>query len=93
LVDGKKMDRKSEEIRRRIRICMAAYAYEVQATSIISDTEFDNECKKVDVSISTGNDKMDAWFREEFDPCTGQWIHSHPDLDKLERLYETHYKP
>lgn len=86
------MDRTSEEIKRRIKLCIAAYAYEIENDSIMPDTTFDEECKKVDVTITTGNDKMDKWFKEEFDPCTGQWIHNHPEINKLEELYTRYYK-
>lgn len=86
------MDKKSEEIKRRIKLCVAAYAYEVKNDSIMPDATFDEECKKVDVTITTGNEKMDKWFKDEFDPCTGQWIHNHPEKGKLEELYEKYYK-
>tara|TARA_Y100000389_G_scaffold204607_1_gene258311 strand:- start:1893 stop:2153 length:261 start_codon:yes stop_codon:yes gene_type:complete len=86
------MDRKSEEIKRRIKLCIAAYAYEVKNDSIMPDSTFDEECKKVDVTITTGNDKMDKWFKDEFDPCTGQWIHSHPEKNRLEELYQKYYR-
>ena len=86
------MDRKSEEIKRRIKLCIAAYAYEVKNDSIMPDATFDEECKKVDVTITTGNDKMDKWFKDEFDPCTGQWIHSHPEKNRLEELYQKYYR-
>ena len=81
------MDRTSEEIKRRIKLCIAAYAYEIKNDSIMPDTTFDEECKKVDVTITTGNDKMDKWFKEEFDPCTGKWIHNHPEINKQKKLY------
>ena len=34
----------NEEIRRRIRLSVAAYAYEVHNDSVMSDGEFDKEC-------------------------------------------------
>ena len=85
------MDRKSEENKSRSKLCIAAYAYEIKNDSIMPDITFDEECKKVDVTITTGNDKMDKWFRDEFDPCTGQWIHSHPEKNRLEELYQKYY--
>ena len=69
-----KMNKISEEIKRRIKVSVAAYAYEMKNESIMTDEQFDLECKKIDVTITTGNDIMDKWFKQEFDPCTGQWI-------------------
>ena len=86
------MDRTSEEIKRRIKLCIAAYAYEIKNDSIMPDTTFDEECKKVDVTITTGNDKIDNFFKTHFDPCTGQWIHNHPEQERLKELYTRYYK-
>jgi hypothetical protein len=72
-----KMNKISEEIKRRIKV---------------SDEQFDLECKKIDVTITTGNDIMDKWFKQEFDPCTGQWIHKHPQLKRLDALYQQYYR-
>jgi hypothetical protein len=62
-----------------------AFAYEFLNRSDVSDAVFDSECYKVDLSIDTGNPKMDKWFRENFEPHTGQWIHRHPELKKLQK--------
>ena len=82
----------SEEIRRRIKLSVAAYAYEVHDDSVMSDGEFDQQCLLVDTSVSTGNRKLDNFFKKYFDPSTGSWIHKHPEKRKLEHLYQTYYK-
>jgi len=76
-----------EERRRRIDVALWAYAYELMDDPLVSDGRFDQECYKVDLSINTGNKKMDDWFCKEFDPCTGRWIYSHPELHKIDALY------
>ena len=81
----------NEEIRRRIKLSVAAYAYEVKNDSIMSDADFDEQCKLVDVLKSTGNKKIDNFFRNHFDPSTGQWIHKHPEIDKISELYRKYY--
>ena len=81
-----------KERRLRIRLAVAAYAYEKRNDSIMSDSEFDKLCTQVDLSVDTGNTKLDSWFKKNFDPSTGQWIHKHPDLLKIRYLYENHYK-
>ncbi len=75
------------EIETRRRICVAAwaFAYEFLNRSDVSDAVFDAECYKVDLSVDTGNPRMDQWFRENFSPHTGQWIHNHPDLKGLQK--------
>lgn len=64
---------------RRMRVCIWAYAYEIEDRPLVDDHTFDRECQKIDVRICTGNNEMDAWFKENFDPCTGSWIHAHPN--------------
>lgn len=80
------------ETRRRIMVAVWAYAYEFENVSIVSDHHFDAECLKVNLSISTMRPDLDKWFRAEFDPSTGVWIHNHPELDKIKALYERWFK-
>ena len=80
-----------KEIRLRIKLSIAAYAYELENESIISDAEFDKMCLQVDLSVDTGNEMLDNYFKEHFDSSTGQWIHQHPELNKLKDLYTKYY--
>lgn len=77
----------------RIRLALAAYAYECRNDSIMSDSEFDRLSLEVDTSVSTGNQMMDAFFKKHFDPSTGQWVHKHPEKHKLRHMYETYCVP
>lgn len=80
------------ERRNRIRLSVAAYAYEFDNNSIMSDGEFDQLSKQIDPQVNTQNPLMDKFFREQFSPDTGQWIHKHPELDRLRQLYIRFYK-
>jgi hypothetical protein len=80
------------EVWRRIRLSVAAYAYEYLDESIMSDAEFDKMCLEVDLKIDTGNKKMDNFFKKHFDPSTGQWIRKHPELKKIADRYARYYK-
>lgn len=80
------------EIKNRIRLSIAAYSYEFKDESIMTDVEFDELSKKIDLSQKTGNRKMDNFFNKHFEPDTGMWIRSHPELKKLEYLYNTYYE-
>lgn len=84
--------RVEKETRRRIRLSLYAYAYEFELDSIVSDEEFDIECLLVDLSIDTTNKELDRFFRKHFSPDTGMWIHKHPHLDVLRKIYKTHYE-
>jgi hypothetical protein len=79
------------EKRNRIRLTVAAYAYEFHDDPIMSDGEFDELAKKIRPEIKTGDtpkDKIhDEFFAEEFSPDTGQWIHKHPFPGRVEWLY------
>ena len=35
---------------------------------------------------------MDKFFRTQFQPDTGMWIRTHPEIKKLEYLYKKYYK-
>lgn len=74
------------ERHRRIKLSVAAFAYERLSVSLISDAEFDRLCLEVDLSIDTGNERMDKWWRENFDPSTGMWVARHPEQPRLEQL-------
>ena len=74
------------ETRHRIRLSVAAYAYEVMGQPIMTDAEFDKLAKQIDLSINTRRPDMDKWFRENFEPHTGMWIHTHPEKRRLDRL-------
>lgn len=80
------------ERRNRIRLSVAAYAYEYKDDSIMSDAEFDALSYKIDVSVSTKSRKLDNFFKKHFEPCTGMWIRRHPEKNKLEWLYQKYYK-
>ena len=81
-----------KERRLRIKLSVAAYAYEYMDDSIISDGEFDKLCLQVNKKIDTGHKVCDNYFKQHFDPSTGQWIRHHPELDKIAILYERYYK-
>ena len=49
----------SKEIRNRIILSVAAYAYEFKGDSIMSDHEFDELSLKINPKEKTGNDLLD----------------------------------
>lgn len=83
-----KQTKAEAERQKRILIALWAYAYEYMADSLASDSKFDEVAKSIDTSIDTGHAVMDKFFKEKFGPETGQWIHSHPELDKVAALYK-----
>ena len=79
------------EIRNRIRLAVAAYAYEYCSNSIMTDHEFDALSLKIDTTVNTGKTKLDAFFKEHFEPATGMWVRQHPDKQGLRTIYERYY--
>lgn len=77
------------ERRRRILLAVWAYSYEFCNDSLVDDYTFDAESKLVDLSVATGNKKLDNWFRKHFAPNTGMWVQNHPDKEGLRRIYNT----
>lgn len=87
---------------KRIKLSLAACAYEFYSNSIMSDKEFDDLARSIDPSISTIENyhdpeqikrykKLDKFFRTKFRPYTGQWVWEHPELDRLKFRYERIY--
>jgi len=62
-----------------------AYAYEYLSAPMVSDEQFDAVARLSDPSITTG--RLDAWWRANFDPSTGFWVRSHPEIDLLANLH------
>lgn len=76
-----------QETRRRIRVAVAAWAYEVHNDPIMSDAEFDELALSIDLDRSTARGDLDEWFANHFQPDTGMWVHQHPEKAGLERIY------
>lgn len=74
------------EIRNRIRLSVAAYAYECMNTLVMTDSEFDKLAYSIDLSINTRRPDLDEWFRDNFHPSTGMWINTHPEKEKLHAI-------
>ena len=82
----------NREIRRRIRIAVAAYAYEVENDPVMPDADYDSLAREIDPDEPTGSPELDAFFIAHFEPHTGSWVHKHPHLGLLKHLYQTVYK-
>jgi hypothetical protein len=82
---------KDDEVRNRIRLSVAAYAYEYLSESLMSDEEFDKLSLKIQPEKKTGRVKLDNFFKKHFEPSTGMWIRKHPEKHKLKSLYEAYY--
>lgn len=87
----------------RIRLAVAAYAYEYESVEIMSDAEFDKLAYGINQKMDTWKDqtckerqayskKHDKFFRDIFQPFTGMWIRRHPDLIGIKQIYERNYK-
>lgn len=81
------------ERRNRIRVSIAAYAYENDLRPIMSDAAYDELSKLIRPKLATGNSRLDNFFRRHFSPHTGLWIHKHPDQQALANIYHRYYLP
>lgn len=79
------------QTRRRILISMAAYAYEILDEPYLSDHMYDDWAERIHPEIGTGNMELDIFFYDHYSPMTGMWIHKHPDLEGIKRLYDRYY--
>lgn len=74
-----------DERRTRVRLCVAAYAYEMGENQTLDDAAFDALALSSDVTIPTG--RFDDWWYDNFNPSSGQWVLSHPDIAGLSYAY------
>ena len=90
------------ERRNRIKLSIAAYAYEFGKPNTMTDAEFDALSAKINPNIETTSDitdpkqkaryrDLDNFFSIEYSNYTGQWIHKHPELDLVEKTYRKFY--
>lgn len=79
------------ETRNRIRLAIAAYAYEVRNTSIMTDHEFDRLAQSIRPRMGTCHPLLDEFFITRFSPMTGMWIHHHPELRRIAELFQEHH--
>lgn len=73
------------ERRRRIKLSLWAYAYEIVGVPLVDDATFDAMAYASNRDINTG--RLDEWWRQHFQPYTGQWVHHHPEINRLAKLY------
>lgn len=73
---------------RRIMVTVWAYAYEFHDDPLVDDETFDRIASEIDLTKSTKRPDLDAWFRKNFDPSTGMWVRSHPELNLVEAKYQ-----
>lgn len=76
------------ETKRRIDLCVATYAYEIADNPIMPDHQWDRLAQFINPKLGTCHPIVDEFFAAEFSPMTGMWIHNHPDLAGIKRLYE-----
>ena len=79
------------EVRRRISVCVAAYAYEIANKPIMSDLDWDQLAQRVDRSMGTGHPLLDEFFVTQFSPMTAMWIHNHPELGGIKRIFDRYF--
>lgn len=70
----------------RIRVAIFAHAYEYYNESLVDDTTYDALARDVDVSIETDRPDLDLWFKENYQDHTGSWVHSHPELKRIDEI-------
>ena len=80
-----------QEVRRRITLSVATYAYEIADKPIMTDASWDWLASRIDRSVGTCHPLLDEFFATEFSPMTGMWIHNHPELEGVERTFRRYY--
>lgn len=79
------------EVSRRIHLSVATYAYEIADAPFMTDAMWDVLASQIDRWMPTGHPLLDEFFLAHFSPMTGMWIHEHPELDGIQRIYERYH--
>lgn len=79
------------EVRRRITLSVATYAYEIADKPIMDDYSWDRIAQLVNPKMGTCHPLLDEFFAEHFTPMTGMWIQHHPELGKIKTRFEQYY--
>lgn len=82
---GKPIER---EVRRRMHVAVATYAYEVADAPIMTDRQWDELAQNINARMGTCHPLLDEFFASQFSPMTGLWIHQHPELGKVKAEFE-----
>lgn len=85
-------NRQEVERRNRIKISVASYTYEILNQPIMDDQAYDKLASLINPRMSTGHGRLDRFFRNHYDPFTSLWVHQHPDLEGIKRIYEEYYR-
>lgn len=83
---------RQKEIKNRIKVALAAAAYEIYDDPIITDAEFDKLAREIDLTIETDRPDLDKWFKDNFSSSTGMWIYKHPELNRIKGILESVYR-
>lgn len=81
-----------QEVRRRISVSVAAYAYEVKDNPFMTDRQYDHLAELVNPRRGTCHPLLDEFFATKFSPMTGMWIHEHPEIAGIERIYARYHR-
>ena len=81
-----------QERRNRIKIAVAAYAYECHDDSIMSDDAYDRLAQGINRGVETGHAVLDRFFRDDYSAMTGMWIRDHPEIAGVEKIYRAYYR-
>ena len=79
------------EVRRRIRVSVGAYAYEIANKPIMTDADWDWQAAQIDRFVGTCHPLLDEFFIVEFSPMTAMWIHNHPELSGIKRIFDRYH--
>lgn len=79
-------DPRATERRNRIKIAVAAYAYEILGDPVMTDAQYDTLARLIHPEMITGRFDLDVFFGTKYTPDSGIWVHQHPEIGLLRRL-------
>lgn len=75
--------KEEKEKHRRIQVSVAAFASQKMNLTLYSDAKYFELAYQIDLTVDTGNVKLDNFFRDNFVPFSKDWIWDHPEQEAL----------
>lgn len=76
------------EVFRRKQIAAVTFGVEIRGVALMLETDWDGIAQRIDTSLGTCHPVLDEFFRARFSPLTTSWIHEHPELDGIARMFD-----
>lgn len=77
-----------QEVFRRKQIAAVTFGVEVRGVALMLESDWDGIAQRINTALGTCHPVIDEFFRARFSPLTTSWIHDHPDLGGVAKMFD-----